>query len=204
MKHFALTTLLTTLAIPAHAVDFRMMVDRDPDAIELFVQIPVGLIPAHIGALPDGFIGTDNTIDISPFREGTWAQGDIVWRNVQTAVNDQAVTFEAMSMMVHPQDYPQDFNDPIDAITAISVCNVPDPFARFAVDGLTAYLGYIAFPVDGHADFQISFPYAAQVEVMNFRNGDEVDTAIYDLAAGQGMTLVDKAPDRGWFSWLSF
>lgn len=196
------TVLITAIATPLYAVDFRIIIDRDPAAVELFIQIPAPLIPEHIGTFPAEFMADDGIIDIAPFQNGTFDQGDYIFRNVTAMVDGRPIQFESMSMMVHPPEFDVTFDDPIDALKAISVCNVPDPLARFHVDDLMGYLGYIAYPVDGYAPITFAFPTNSKITVMEYRDGSLTSETDISSAMNGIVNLPENRPSQSWFKWL--
>ncbi|MEM6308127.1 MAG: hypothetical protein AAF701_09095 [Pseudomonadota bacterium] len=195
----AAVVCFTCLAPAAFAADMRMIVDRDPDAVEIYMQLPVPLIPGVLGDLPPRFAQDDGRIKIAPFRNGTADFGDVFFRDVTATIDGTPVALEAMSMMVHPAEFDMPFRDPLDAITAISVCNVPDPNAIFAQDGLTAYLGYIAYPVNGHSNIRVTFPNPIDLEVIEFSAGRRHSTQT--ITTSGPIDLPYHAP-WGWLGWF--
>lgn len=178
------------------------MVDRDATSIELFVRIPAPLLPEKFAAFPPGFLAENGQVDVTPFRNGTWDHGDAFFEDVVATIGGDPVVFEAMSMMVHPPEFDTPFRDPIDAFTAISVCNVPVGIALLPVDTLVAYLGYIAYPVDGYGDLSLTFPAQATVQIEQFDQGRPVDDRTVDVADSQPIVLDAVTHKTGWFDWL--
>ena len=97
----ALTCALC-LTTPALATEVEIVVDRSEQGIELFLSLPAADATDVLGADLSELDGLTTGVDFSVLQNGTWTQGDVLWGGVDTAVNGTAVTFEAMSMMVHP------------------------------------------------------------------------------------------------------
>ncbi len=105
-------------------------------------------------------------------------------------------------MMVHPPEFDVPFRDPIDAFTAIGVCNVPQGLSLFSVDSLMAYMGYIAYPVDGYADLTVLFPASATIEISEFDQGRPIGNSRVSVGPDEPMILPRVTPKRSWFDWL--
>lgn len=106
-----------------------MIIDRNKDAIEVFVSLAATDIPAVFGNAADFIARPGEVVAYEALREGTWDQGDAMIAGAQMRVGNDAVALEAMSLMVHPKDSRAPFDTPLDGIIAIGVCTVPDPNA---------------------------------------------------------------------------
>ncbi|MEM1232746.1 MAG: hypothetical protein AAGH70_01340 [Pseudomonadota bacterium] len=173
----------------ATAADLSLIVDRSDRGVELFVKFETERTEALLAPFPAGFVAEDGRIDIGPFRDGTADHGDALWIGVDTAINGKRALVESMSMMVHPDELPVSFNDPIDGWIAMAVCNVTDPDARFSPEVLSTYAGFIAWDVEGHAEVEISFPSALEIEVTEFLEGRKIDTLTVSLSKNEALVL---------------
>ena len=186
------------LAAPVTAADLSLIVDRSDRGVEMFVKLATAQTEDLLAPFPAHFLADDGQVDIGPFRDGTYEEGDELWAQVRTVIGGKEAEVEAMSMMVHPDNLPVAFNDPVDGLIAMAVCTVTDPDARFAVEELSTYAGFIAWDVAGHDRVQISFPTAMDVEVTEFFEGREIYKAA--LTVGPDVPLELDAVNR-WERW---
>ncbi|MEM6480142.1 MAG: hypothetical protein AAF647_14040 [Pseudomonadota bacterium] len=196
----SLLLFLAPLA-PANAADVALIVDRSERGVEIFVKLPTERTEDLFAPFPEGFLESDGRVDIGPFRDGTADHGDALWAAVETRVAGEAPLVEAMSMMVHPDSIPVDFNDPIDGWIAMAVCNVTDPDARFGLDVLSTYAGFIAWDVAGYGALELVFPAALDIEVTEFVNGRKIHEETVALAEGQPLQLDPVTRWELWRFW---
>ena len=178
-------------ATPALSADVEIVVDRSEKGIELFLSLPAADAQNVLGADLSQLDGLTTGVDFSVLQNGTWTQGDVLWGNVKTEVNGAPVTFEAMSMMVHPADQSLPFFDPIDALTAISVCGVPIPEENPAIEEMHLYAGFIAYPTDGTGTLRLDLGNLSltQVTIRDF-DGDVFQESTLTLDPGAILTLA--------------
>ena len=88
------------------------------DAVSLFNLAPSDLTN------PDGSVAFDR------LREGTAEIADTMIAPVGIIVGDEAVSLEAMSLMVHSAESALPFNEPFDGMVAIELCTVPPPITQ--------------------------------------------------------------------------
>ncbi|MEM8591728.1 MAG: hypothetical protein AAGF13_04290 [Pseudomonadota bacterium] len=174
MRSLLAPTLFLLPALPATAADLSLIVDRSERGVEIFVKLPTDRTEALLAPFPEGFVDADGLINIEPFRAGTFRQGDVLWSKVETVIGEETALVEAMSMMVHPDELPVDFNDPIDGWIAMAVCNVTEENARYDPEVLSTYAGFFAWEVDGHGPVHITFPQDMEIEVTEFLEGREI------------------------------
>ncbi|MEM6727866.1 MAG: hypothetical protein AAF618_05145 [Pseudomonadota bacterium] len=201
MRKAALATCLIALASTAGAADMSVMVDRSERGVEIFIKLDTERTEELLAPFPDDFVGGDGLVDIGPFRDGTADHGDALWQAVETRIEGTASTVEAMSMMVHPDSLPVDFDDPIDGWIAMAVCNVTDPDARFGLDVLSTYAGFIAWDVEGHGEVEIAFPTAMEVEVTEFLEGREISSAVLQVSDAAPLRLDAVSRWERWRFW---
>ncbi|MEM6276033.1 MAG: hypothetical protein AAF714_03730 [Pseudomonadota bacterium] len=186
---FLTASILALWAGNSTAADLSLIVDRSERGVELFVKFETELTETLLAPFPSGFVADDGRIDIGPFRDGTADHGDALWVGVDTQINGESALVESMSMMVHPDELPVRFDDPIDGWIAMAVCNVTDPDARFSPEVLSTYAGFIAWDVEGHEEVAISFPSAMEIEVTEFLEGRKIDTLTVALAKDEKLVL---------------
>jgi len=198
---FVIATVLALAAAPALSADLSVIVDRSERGVEIFVKFPTERTEALLAPFPAGFLAADGAVDIGPFRNGTYEHGDELWAAVETRVGGESAVVEAMSMMVHPDALPVDFDDPIDGWIAMAVCNVTDPDARFPVAELSTYAGFIAWDVAGHDAVEIGFPTSMNVEVTEFLEGKQISRASLDVGPDRPLTLYPVSRWERWRLW---
>ncbi|MCH2076836.1 MAG: hypothetical protein MK180_08100 [Rhodobacteraceae bacterium] len=196
-----LTTILALAALPATAADLSLIVDRSDRGVELFIKFDTEKTEDLLAPYPDGFLADDGRVDIGPFRDGTADHGDALWSAVKTQIGAEQPLVEAMSMMVHPDELPVNFNDPIDGWIAMAVCNVTDPDARFDLGVLSTYAGFIAWDVAGHEEVSLQFPAAMEIEVVEFLEGRKIDARTVALAENEALVLDEVTTWERWRFW---
>ncbi|MEO0485404.1 MAG: hypothetical protein AAF092_05790 [Pseudomonadota bacterium] len=197
----AATCLAALMALPATAADLSLIVDRSDRGVELFVRFATADTESLLAPFPTGFLDADGRVDIAPFQAGTFHHGDELWSEVEMRVAGHSALVEAMSMMVHPDSIPVDFNDPIDGWIAMAVCNVTDPNARFDLGVLSTYAGFIAWEVEGHGTVEIDFPTEAEIEVTEFLEGREISHATVVAGPDAPLTLDAVTSWEKWRFW---
>ncbi|MEM9437769.1 MAG: hypothetical protein AAGA15_12070 [Pseudomonadota bacterium] len=192
---------LALAASPALSADLSLIVDRSERGVEMFVKFPTGSTEALLAPFPAGFLASEGVVDIAPFRAGTADHGDDLWRGVETRIGGETAFVEAMSMMVHPDSLPVDFNDPVDGWIAMAVCNVVGDDTLFGVDVLSTYAGYIAWEVAGHDRVEIAFPSTMEIEVTEFLEGREIHHAELTVGPDKPLTLDPVTRWERWRLW---
>lgn len=195
--------LLLSLAPSALlAADLEMIVDRKADSVEIFFSLAAGDLDAVFDTDPAGLAADDGRIYFGALREtGTFDFGDLMVADARLTLGGTAQPLEAMSVMVHPDsDLP--YRDPVDGWVAMSVCGVPDPVEPPKPQDLHLYAGFIAYPGQGMAAFDLTLPHQVTLDltVKEFHEGDLLSEAAYTLTPGQPITL-DPAKKPG--HWLT-
>ncbi|MEL6551064.1 MAG: hypothetical protein AAFQ54_12545 [Pseudomonadota bacterium] len=181
--------LFLSTSLPASAADLTLLVDRTERGVEMFVKFETLETEALLAPLPAGFLDAEGLVDIAPFREGTYIYGDELWADIETVIGGEIALVEAMSLMVHPDSLPVDFDDPIDGWIAMAVCNVTDPNARFELGELSTYAGFIAWDVEGRAPLSLTFPREMEVEMTEFLEGREISARTVSVGPDAPLTL---------------
>ncbi|MEM1065263.1 MAG: hypothetical protein AAGJ74_07160 [Pseudomonadota bacterium] len=177
--------------------DMTVLVHRGPDSVELYLSVPAELLPP-LFALPNGSIASaDGTVDFDGLRNGTWEIGDAAFEKVNTEINGQAVTFEAMSLMVHPETSLLPMSTPIEGMIAIAVCAVPTPATPPVLSDLHTYVGYITYTDTPQGTITLEFPETGRADmsvlVREFENFEFQGAALMRLGDGAALHL----PGRG-------
>ncbi len=176
--------------------ELSVVVERRAGSVELFVGLPAeGLV--EVFAMPAAALaGADGTVDFDGLRDGTVAIGEAILNPVATALGGRPVTFEAMSMMVHPEQWKLPLRDPVDGLIAVSVCTVPAPAWAPTLEDLHAYSGFIAYTDDPLQPLHLRFPGTGRapvaVVVRDFTDG--VLTAVHRATVPDGGVLGIDAP----------
>ena len=195
---FILATLaFANVGTPARAADITLVVDRQPNAIELYLTMSAHLISTTFN-VPDRIIAeADGTVDFEPLRMGTFDIGDALFEGVSQELGGEPVFFEAMSLMVHPKKNALPLETPLDGMISIAVCTVTPPNEPIMLHDLQLYGGYIAYvdrPMDALA---ISFPMlgkeALTVETRDYSGGRLNKVEQRSLSAQAPSILI--APD---------
>ncbi|MEO0496169.1 MAG: hypothetical protein AAF141_02190 [Pseudomonadota bacterium] len=152
-----------------------VIIDRQDEVIELYFGLPArGL--SEVFALPISQLpGESSAVDFAKMREGTWDLGDASFQSVATSLGGKPVEFEAMSMMVHPDDERLPFRNALDGTLAVSVCGIPIPQDAQSVQDLYAYAGFIAMSKSTRGDLNFDFLRTGRlpvlVDISDFANG---------------------------------
>lgn len=196
------TALVLTLApvvtqADSLGADLTVVVERGETTIEVFFAQPAENL-VDVFALPPERLEDDRGIvAFEPLRLGTWLIGDDVIAGTETLVDGKPEVFEAMSLMVHPEDQKLPMYDAFDGFIAIAVCSVEPPEDP-TLDMLYSYVGYIAYPEDPDAPLAFTLPKtgrdAITVEMREFRAGELLSETQVTLADGGAITL-DAAPE---------
>lgn len=181
----------------AHAEDsaaapLRIIVDRMPTSVELFLRLPAQSVEAVLGGSVQPLMNADGSFDLGVFRSsGTAEQGDGVLHEGFLQVGDATVALPAMSVMLHPDTLPMPFDTPIDGVAAMSICTVPPGAQAPAPAGLTLYGGYIAYPVNGGERITLRLASAAPqpVELIEYVDGRKTRELRQVVAPGDVITL---------------
>lgn len=170
-----------------------VIVERKDTSVELFIGLPAKGLVDILAMDAHHLTETDGTVDFASLREGTWGIADVAFASVGTRLGKEAVTFEAMSLMVHPNDRPLPFSDPIQGLLAVSVCGVVPPETPPTLDVLHAYAGFIAYSNETGRPLRLAFAKtgraAVRVETRDYENGRLVGQFRQELVDGGVLTI---------------
>lgn len=186
------TAMVVVAPVFARQSAMTVIVDRKAGSVELFVGVEASGL-SSIFALPPAVLSEiDGTVDFAKLREGTWDAGDLALSSVHTKLGDEAIDFEAMSLMVHPNTLPVRFEDPLDAIIAVGVCSVDAPDTPLTLNDLHSYAAYIGYAEETDRPIALRFSRTGRaaklVEIRDFTNGTLTKRSWTRL--GDGGTLV--------------
>lgn len=193
---------LLALAPPltASASDVTLVVERGPDTVEIFLGLPAEGLVDYFGLPPERLEDETGEVAFEPLRLGTWAIGDDVFAGVEATIGGAPAIYEAMSLMVHPEDQKLPLWNSFDGMTAIAVCSVEPP-ENPTLDRLYSYVGYIAYPAapDGALTFRLpeTGRAALRFEIRDFRDGQLLRESQETVPDGGTLTLA-AAPPRPW------
>ena len=186
LARVAVSLALSTGA--AAAADLEIVVDRNPDSLELFLSTRADNLVRVFGLPPEGLADETGIVDFPSLRDGTWEIGDALLSGVPAALDGAPVAFEAMSLMVHPLDSPLPMETPFDALLALNVCSVEDPGRPLTLAELKGYVGYIAYVADAGGALTLQLPRTGRgdlrVAVREFREGRA--SGRYELTVADG------------------
>ena len=173
--------------------EVALIVDRKDGDIELFFGLPAARITDVFAAPPQILVDADGLVTFDDLREGTWDAGDDLFAGVEARLGARSVSFEAMSVMVHPIDQRVPLNDPLDGIIAVSICMAIIPGARLPLDTLYLYAGFIGYAEETDAPLELSFTQTGRlpsiIDVREHRDGVLIRTHRVKLKDG-GTLLI--------------
>lgn len=157
------------------AADLEILVDRNPDRLELFLSTRADNFLPIFGLPPERLADETGIVDFASLRNGTWEIGDALLGAVPAALDGAPLAFEAMSLMVHPSDRPLPIETPFDALLALNVCSVEEPERPLTLAELQGYVGYIAYVEDAGGALTLRLPKTRRgdlhITVREFRAG---------------------------------
>lgn len=167
--------LVAAVYVRAEANSLTIIVSRDGEYVELFVGLPAEAVD-DVFDLPESKLLSDNgKIEFAKFQRGTWELGDRLLASVDARTDNAAVSFEAMSLMLHPSEDYIPFNDFVDAALAVSVCNAITRPAASSLTDLDVYAGYFAIADKPGAEIKLVFPQTGRfpvlVKIREYSNG---------------------------------
>ena len=197
----AATTAYSDAAAPTAAAeatpDMVLVVDRMPGAVEIYVAMDADRMLQTFGLPQDRLAGPGGSVDFAPLRQGTYDMADEMFAVTAATIGGAPARFEAMSMMVHPQDEALPMRTPLEGLIAIGVCTVPEPDRPPRLDALRAYAGFIAYTDTPQAPLALRFPAVADgapgggaltVEIREHTEGRE--TAVTRMTLGAERRVV--------------
>ncbi|MEM1429744.1 MAG: hypothetical protein AAGG09_09820 [Pseudomonadota bacterium] len=203
LRSLALAAAL--LATPAVADDdVILVVDRTPLAIEVYFAMRADEMLALFDLPPERLASPDGTVDFEGLRLGTYDLGDEMFAKVSADVDGQPLLFEAMSLMVHPEESALPLVTPFDGLVAIGVCTVPSPEVPLGLDDLRAYAGYIAYTDTPDGPFTLTLPETgrAPLEILVRDHARGEPGAVYRTSLADGAPLALGAPEPRRDDWL--
>ncbi|MEO1406295.1 MAG: hypothetical protein AAFV54_07355 [Pseudomonadota bacterium] len=156
----------------ANTADNRVdiIISRGDHAIELFLAMPTDLAVSHFGLTREDLVNSDGFADFERFSKGTFELGEALWRDVETELNGEALTFETMSLMVHPANRPLPFETPLDALISVEVCGTTA--RNISLSNTHLFIGLIAYSDETKSEltlgWQQSFPDSVDISVRDF------------------------------------
>jgi hypothetical protein len=134
----------------------QIIIARTDHSVELFVALPA-LQALELFNAPQGmFLNEDGLVDFDAFRAGTADTAEALWQGVEARIGQAKVSFEPMSLMLHPQEDQLPFTSPWDGLTAVSVCSSEGGTAT--LEETVLYLAMIAYTDQAQGDLTLKFP----------------------------------------------
>ena len=201
----ALACVVAVLAVarPVAAETPSILVHRGDQAVEVYFSVPSTMLLSLFDLSPQVIEGPDGTVDFDGLRLGTYDIGDDLFAGVTAEIGGVPATFEALSLMVHPNDAKLPMTNPIEAMIAIAVCTVPTPAVPPTLTDLHAYVGYIAYTDTPQGPIQLTMPEtgrgAVTFEVMEFTDFEARGVSQIVVADGGTLRLEPgAAPHSPW------
>jgi len=192
------------LAVGAQSVAaLEVIVDRSEDSIELFLRLGAEQVQPLFNVTSGAVMRDDAGALLTPVfqLEGSEAQAAHLISNMETTMGADAVTFEPMSMMLHPATLEFDFFEPFNGWMYMSACSVPPPTGFARDEDLQLVAGYSAYPVDGTRALTIALSGDSSVDVtvLEFFKGRQIsENTLNGLEDGQ---IVLEGPVQAGFAY---
>ncbi len=114
--------------------------------------------------MPQGlFLNEEGLVDFGAFRAGTVDAAGTLWQGVEAQIDGAQVSFEPMSLMLHPEEDKIPFETPWDGLTAVSVCATEGGTAP--LDETRLYLAMIAYADQTQGDLTLKLAAAPKQPV---------------------------------------
>lgn len=133
----------------------EFIVSRSETANEVFIAMPTYVAVKNFGIQAADLTNEGGFADFDLFAKGTFRQDQAFSDSTKTWMDGAPLTFEAMSLMIHPTNTPQPFREPLDAITSIEVCGKVLDDSPLSKAGI--YVGLIVHPKSTAGDFLLEF-----------------------------------------------
>ena len=203
-KFASLIAVSCVVAGPSFADDMTIIVNRSTDAVELFFGMKGDDLKPVFGVDPNGIVAEDDHVTYEGFLTGTFDEADVFFEKIDARVAGADAGFEAMSMMLHPEDFEVRFDTPFDATIAIGVCNADTPKTPPHLSELNVYVGYYAYQVDGLDQITFQMPQTGRdvemVSILEFVDGGLINQSEIDME--DGATIAFDAQRQGVFQRL--
>ncbi|MEL6410821.1 MAG: hypothetical protein AAFS08_16145 [Pseudomonadota bacterium] len=187
-----------------------LIVNRDHDSAVYYLAMPADDITGLLATDPHLVFSDNGAVPIDQFRQyGSFELADEVFAKVTGTAGEKQLSFEAMSMMVHPLDQPQPFATPWDGVTAISVCTVDYGRDSLFPSGLQLYYGAYTDGIKPDEPLKISFPATGReafpIVVHRFHEGRHLGTDRAVLEDGGTLVLTTEASgiSKAWFGFAA-
>jgi hypothetical protein len=201
IRAWTYASALALLPLGAAASDVTMVIERGPTTVEVFLGMPAEGLVDYFGLPPERLEDETGEVAFEPLRLGTWTIGDDVFAGVEARIGGAPASYEAMSLMVHPEDQKLPLYNSFDGMMAIAVCSVEPP-ENPTLDRLYSYVGYIAYPGDPNGALQFTLPEtgrdALRFEIRDFREGALLAETQVTVPDGGTLALA-PAPPKRWF-----
>lgn len=142
----------------AHDGRLQFVIDRADDYVELYFSAPAETVVDVFGLPPRSLVEADGSVDFDRLRLGTADIGDELFSRVRSSIDGTDVTFEAMSLMVHPIEDKLPLSNPIEGIIAIGVCTTENSETPVGLSQLQAYSGFIASTQNDDGTISVQLP----------------------------------------------
>ncbi|MEM8972040.1 MAG: hypothetical protein AAGD43_08275 [Pseudomonadota bacterium] len=177
-----------------------IIVDRKPDHIEIYIQLPGEAIESVFAGDVSQLGDTNGFVDFEGLRNGTWQHGAALFGKLKAASAENSINLEMTSLMVHPPNRTLPFRDPIEGLVATSVCGVEVPRQHNTLADLTANVGFYADVTSGNDRIELKLPSTGRkpvsVRVREFSNGQQIADLRSSLADSGLLRIPARSPYR--------
>lgn len=143
-----------------------LLVDRDPDEVQVFLRLPAETVLDALGATEEGarlgreIVAPDGRLDTARVQDLKVEIVDALLPRLALRVGGEATALEPIGLLAHPVEDAAAFDTPLDAWRSIGVCLAPEGAPRPAVGRAVMDLGVVAWPVEGSAalDLAVDLP----------------------------------------------
>ena len=194
---------------PAEALErslpIQMVVERRESSLELYISGRADLLFDMFDMPHREVADNDGLLQLRDLQSGTWQLGDRLIAGSRFSLGRQEISFEAMSLMLHPIEDRLPLRDSVDGLVAIAVCTAIDgPPRALKLSELQAYVGLHAEVDDSQGQLVLRLAGAAPVElhadVRDFVDGNPIGRypagadRLTDLQFGQAAATRPRSP----------
>lgn len=180
-----LTVKVADRASPLQAADVpnlqsevRMVVERRDSSLELYISARADVLFDMFGLAHNEVADENGLVRLRDLQSGTWELGDRLIAGSKFTLGGNAISFEAMSLMLHPLDDRLPLRDSVDGLVAVAVCTAIDEPRALGLSELQAYIGVIAEVDDSQAALAMRLsgtpPIDLRTDVRDFVNGEAI------------------------------
>ncbi|MEM9330746.1 MAG: hypothetical protein AAGA53_05440 [Pseudomonadota bacterium] len=143
-----------------------IILHRQDTFAEIFFLLPGEMVNGILGQKTDLIFSNNGRFPIDQFRiNGNSELGQQLLRNIRATGNGENLELEAMSFMAHPDNTEFPFENPIDAVMAISICTNDYKFAKMTNENSVLVYGGFIDQLKNDIDLALHFPKTGRGEI---------------------------------------